>query len=395
MKYFFLILALGMFVHSEFIQATISSQENHNDAQIEWVIIGAGPAGICVVGLLLDLGISESSITWIDQGFNVGRLGQFYSNVPGNTRTKFFIDFINCCKIFNQVQSPALEKLFAYEAEIEYPLHIIIDPLRDITNYLRTRVHSIQDSLQSLDFHDDLWHVGTIDHFISAKNVVLATGSHPKTLHYECNAIQIPLDTALDKTLLEKNLDPEDSVAVIGSAHSAILILKYLSELSVKRIINFYNKPIQYAIENPSGIINEFEGIKGMAGRWAAEVLEKNPPANLIRIFNQPKAVEAWLPICNKIICAIGYERNQLPSVNGVACSYDAYDGSSGIIAPRLFGIGIAFPEMVSDSNGKQYPGIGLNDFIEYAQRVLPEWIKKKSAHKFDAFKNLFVITSL
>lgn len=367
---------------------------SHN-ADAEWVVVGAGPAGICVAGLLLELGIPEKSITWIDPNFNVGRLGQYYSNVPGNTQTKYFIDFINCCKIFGEVQSPALEKLFTYESELEYPLNVIIDPLRDITQHIRTRVISFEDSLYSLDFYDDLWHVGISDRVISSYNVVLATGSHPKTVSSECNAIQIPLDTALDKNLLAENIDTSDSVAVIGSAHSAILILKYLSELSVKRIINFYNKPLQYAIENPSGTINEFEGIKGVAARWAMEVLEKNQPPNLIRIFNSPQSLAAWLPICNKTIYAIGYERNQLPTINGVSCSYDRYDGSSGIIAPRLFGIGIAFPEMVADSHGKQYPGIGLNDFIDYAQRVIPLWMQKRNIHKFELFKNLFVITPL
>jgi hypothetical protein len=370
-----------------------TNQPNNADAQ--WVIIGAGPAGISVVGLLLDLGIAPKTITWIDPQFNVGRLGESYSNVPSNTQTKYFVEFINCCKTFKEFDSPALEKLYAYDPEAEYQLNVIIDPLRDITNYLCTHVTTIKNSLQSLDFYDGLWHVGADNRIITAYNVVLATGSHPRASCYDCDATEIPLDTALDKTLLAEQLDPQDSVAVIGSAHSAILILKHLSELSVKRIINFYKRPLQYAIPNPTGIINEGEGgLKGVTARWALEVLEKNPPAHIIRLFNQPAALDAWLPICNKIIYAIGFERNELPSINGSTNMYSSYDGSSGIIAPRLFGIGIAFPEKLHDKDGNQQLGIGLNDFIEYAQRVLPLWMKRATV-QLEIFKNLFVITPL
>lgn len=362
--------------------------------ETQWAIIGAGPAGISVVGLLLDLGVPEKSITWIDPQFNVGRLGQAYGNVPSNTQTRYFVEFIHSCKAFKESNSPLIEKLYTYDPDQEYSLQIIIDPLRDITNHLMQRVNTIKENLQSLDYENDLWHVGTQGKKITAYNVVLATGSHPRTLNYATEATLIPLDTALDKTLLAENVTTHDSIAVVGSAHSAILILKYLSELKVKRILNFYSRPLQYAVPNPTGLINEENGLKGVAARWALEILEKNPPANLIRIANKPEALEAWLPICNKIVYAVGYERNDLPAINGNEKPYSAYDSSSGIIAPRLFGIGIAFPEKIADFEGTEQYGIGLNNFMDYAQRVLPSWMKKKYTQLIQ-FSELFMITSL
>lgn len=390
--YSFLFILIALF---NSIKANDENYTISNNADAAWVVIGAGPAGISAVGLLLELKIPAKAITWIDKKFNVGRLGESYSNVPSNIQTKYFVQFINSCKTFQKIDSPAIEKLFNYDPESEYPLHIIVDPLRDITNYLCTQVVAIKDNLQSLDFYDDLWHVGISNRKITAYNVILATGSHPRTLDYSCNAVQVSLDIALDKTLLAEQLNPQDSVAVVGSSHSAILILKYLSELPVKRIINFYNKPLQYAIPNPSGVINEWGGLKGVTARWALEVLEKNPPANLVRIFNSPAALDAWLSICNKIIYAVGFERNELPLITNNPQCYSSYDSSSGIIAPRLFGIGIAFPEQVYDTNGKPQLGIGLNDFIEYAQRVMPLWMKRSTYKKLLQFNNLFIITSL
>ncbi len=371
------------------------TQENIKPQYAGWAVIGAGCAGISTVGLLLDLGVPADTIIWIDPQFKVGRLGEYYPNVPSNTQTKYFVEFLQCCKTFQQIQTPSIAQLYAHDPEKEYQLKIIVDPLQDITNYLRAQVISIQSNLVSLDFNNDVWQIGIENDLVFAHNVVLATGSHPKTLQYTANATQIPLDMALDKTVLEAQVCATDSIAVIGSAHSAILILKYLSELSVKRIINFYNKPIQYAIENPSGIIIESEaGLKGETARWAMNVLEKNPPAHLIRLFNNPAALDAWLPICNKIIYAIGFERNQLPPINGDYTLYDHYDGSSGIIAPHLFGIGIAFPEKIYDQVSNYQLGIGLNDFIEYAQRILPSWIQKRTTI-LDKFTQLFHITAL
>src|SRR5437868_14863358 len=67
------------------------------NADAEWAIIGAGPAGIIVLGLLLDLGTDPKSIVWVDPEFNVGRMGKYYSTVPGNAKTKTYIEFLQAC----------------------------------------------------------------------------------------------------------------------------------------------------------------------------------------------------------------------------------------------------------------------------------------------------------
>lgn len=43
------------------------------------LVVGAGPAGVAVVGKLLDLGVSP--ILWVDQTFTCGRL-ESYRQVP-------------------------------------------------------------------------------------------------------------------------------------------------------------------------------------------------------------------------------------------------------------------------------------------------------------------------
>ncbi len=51
----------------------------------------------------------------------------------------------------------------------------------------------------------------------------------------------------------------------------------------------------------------------------------------------------------------------------------DHYNGQTGVIAPRLFGIGIAFPEHKIDDGHPRYI-VGLNCFMDYAQRLIPQW---------------------
>ncbi len=359
-------------------------------SNFQWGVIGAGPAGIAVVGLLLDSGVPAHKIAWIDREFNVGRIGEYYQTVPGNTKTSLYIEFIQSCRTFQECKSDALSDLYTYELSKEYPLYIIVKPLQDITRYMRTHVVSHQSSLTGLEFNDNVWHIELANgHEFDAERVVLATGSHPQSLGYqECSA-EISLDSALNKDLLVDLVTVDDTVAVVGSAHSAVLVLKFLSELPVGRIINFYKKPFVYTQDMGGWQLYSSSGLKGVAAQWAQEVLEKRPPCNLVRIFNSERARQAWLPLCTKIIYAAGYERNPIPG-----CPPDmAYDTHTGVIAPGLFGIGIAFPEVVVDPAGNTEYKIGLNSFMQHAQQMLPKWLRAKEVTtRFAQFEDLFDI---
>jgi len=373
-----------------------SASECSENNDVQWTIVGAGPAGIITIGLLLDLGIPPQRIAWIDPEFNVGRLGKYYTTVPGNSQTDVFIELINSCKVFQCCNPSSLCIINSVGPEEDYPLNIIVEPLQTITDYLRTRVKAYKTELKSLEFVDDSWHIGTKQESFSSHIVVLATGCHPKTLS-NITTPEIPLDLALDKNTLATLINEQDSIAVVGGSHSAVLILKYLTELKVKRIINFYKKPLCYAYEADGIYYHATDGLKGTAARWAQHVLEKNCPAHLIRIKNSPEAFDAWLPVCNKIIYAIGYDRNELPTIPTLPNTiYDSYNATTGVIGPRLFGIGIAFPEQFIDQTGEQQVGIGLIDFMQYAQSVLPIWLQtKQNLARFAHCAQLFSIAQL
>lgn len=344
----------------------------HQKVDADWMVIGAGPAGIATVGVLLDIGVDQNRIIWLDPEFQVGRL-QNYGEVHANGVTAGFIKFINSCAVFQECSTPSIVALNSLDPQQYNALDVVIEPLRDLSAYLRTKVSSVQDFMKSLYFADDSWTVVTAsDQVISGYNVVLATGSHPAVLDYEQEKV-ISLDIALNPHNLARILKPDDIVGVVGNSHSGVLLLKFLTELpfQLSHIYNLYRSPLTYVVDMGDWKLNEFNGLKGEAALWAQSVLEKNPPANMTRLKSTPEVLESTLNKCTKVVYAIGYEQNALPLIND---SMPITMKEAGVIAPRLFGIGIAFPELVTNAIGVQGHCIGLNSFMRYVQQMIPQW---------------------
>lgn len=344
-----------------------------------WVIIGAGPSGLCFLAVLLDLGVDPQQIIWMDPHFNLGRLGEYYGHVPSNNTVQDFIKFLGSCACFQECAASAIEQLRQSANLHEFPLlQAIIEPLQCITQHLCSKVRKVQSSMTKLNFEHSTWKVETSSHeIINAQHVILATGSHPKTLSYQTQQV-IPLDIALDPQNLREIITKEDIVAVVGDSHSAVLLLKFLSEIPVKHIYNFYKNPITYATNFDGWLINGTTGLKGIAAEWARTVLECNPPANLTRLKSTPSLLEHMLTQCSKTIYAIGFERNDLPALTnsqGASIPIEQYNPTNGVIAPRLFGVGIAFPEKRTDYYGNEETRIGLESFMDYAHRLVPQWV--------------------
>jgi hypothetical protein len=328
-----------------------------------WAIIGAGVAGITALAMLLDCGIEPSTIAWIDPEFNIGRMGKYYRDVPGNVQTSRLLMYVHGCPFFKDIKSASLDALYTYNMDEFQLLHVIVDPLTDFTGYLRSQVNSFQDTVPALDYENDHWVLHNTQGDINAQKVILAIGSYPKSLNYDIP--EIPLDDALNKETLTTYVSEDDCVAVFGGMHSAILILKFLAEnCCVKEIINFYIDPYFYGAP----------GLEGATAAWAQNVLEVNPPSNLSRVLSTPENRKAILPRCTKAIYAIGYSPNPI-LVNG--SSDLLFDENNGIIGQDLYGIGIAFPP-TGIINGQKIARNGLMTYLAYAKKLVPQWINNE-----------------
>lgn len=345
-----------------------------------WAVIGAGPAGIAAIGQLLDKKIPSEQIVWIDPDFNVGDFGTKWHKVSSNTSVKLFNRFYKHCSSFNYETIADQFEITHFNESDTCLLEYAAKPLRWITQSFRQKIFTVCNTVENLELKNHYWHItcnklndSYTSDILRAKNVILAIGSEQKSLSYD-HLNHIPLRTALNPDSLSLACHSDDTIAVFGSSHSAIIILQTLIEkTNVQRIINFYQNPLRYAVYFDDWTLFDDTGLKGNTAKWARENLHGSLPDKLTRILSTPELINEFLPQCTKAIYSIGFTR-RLIKVNGV--SSFKYNEHNGIIAPGLFGVGIAFPEASIDRYGTLEYRVGMWKFMDYLNRVLPIWLK-------------------
>lgn len=238
---------------------------------------------------------------------------------------------------------------------------------------------------------------------IDASRLILCTGSSPidgplPTTVSHLNAIH--LDTALSPAKLTTAIptDTPTQVAVIGASHSAILVLRNLSNLAASthpqlRIKWFTRHPLRYAEERDGWIKRDNTGLKGEVAVWARAnlepaVLADSPVGLHLTAITTSHADETdtytrELADCQYICQAIGYKVDALPElrVEGKAVTPVFDNATGGFTAkedgerlPGVYGAGIAFPERVTDPEGSVEYAVGLFKFMNFLKKVTPGW---------------------
>lgn len=337
-----------------------------------WAVIGAGPAGIAAVGRLLDHGIARDEIAWADPKFGAGDLGAKWRSVPSNTQVGLFLDYLNASPSFRFGQAPPFE-LNTIDPEQTCPLGVVADPLVWISNQLCDQVRPLRTMVTELSLRDRRWTLHTEHGDITSKNVILAVGSVPKKLSYS-GLDEIPIETALDPGKLEQLVLDGATVAVFGSSHSSMVALPNLLATPVEKVINFYRSPLRYAVYLQDWILFDDTGLKGEAARWARENIDGTYPERLDRCSVTSPEFQERLAECSHAVYTVGFQRRQLP----VTPQWGPleYDSSNGILAPGLFGVGIAFPEYRPDPLGSGQYRVGLHKFMQLLDDALPLWLR-------------------
>ncbi|KTD41473.1 FAD-dependent oxidoreductase [Legionella parisiensis] len=339
----------------------------------QWAVVGAGPSGIAAVGKLLDNGILPEDILWFDPHFKVGDFGLYWRNVSSNTKVKYFKDFLSAVHSFHYQEAPVDFQLNHLPLDETCTLNYMAEPLQWITENFLQRVHAVKKTIHKMFLSKRLWSLSSDSQTYHAKNVILATGALPSTLNYPGVNV-IPFDTAIDKEKLSAVIQRDKTYGVFGSSHSAIIILKYLVELDVKKVINFYRSPCCYAVEMEDWILFDNTGLKGQSAAWAREHIDGVMPSNLVRYNVSEPNIARFLPECNHVIYAVGFEQRK----NIIIGDYEhvRYNPYVGIIGPGLFGLGIAYPEIKADAYGNVESQVGLWKFMVYLNKVMPLWLK-------------------
>lgn len=337
-----------------------------------WAVIGAGPAGIAAVGKLIDSGVPEKEILWIDPKFTVGDFGTIWRNIPSNTKVKLFLNFLHGFAAFNYKNCSQDFAINSAEPIKTCYLRVMADPLQWVTNQLKNKVTCVTDTALELSLAKRTWQIKLKNSNLQAKNVILAIGAEPKTLAHP-GLTSIPLQDVMDSEKIKNHINTE-TIAVFGSSHSAVLALRNLVEHKAKKIINFYRSPLCYAVYLDDWILFDDTGLKGPTADWARNNLDGELPPNLIRVYSSQENIDHFLPQCQKAVYAVGFEKRKLPIIKDLG--HLSYQEQSGIIAPGLFGFGIAFPEAKSNPFGMLEYRVGLAKFEEYIHRIMPIWLK-------------------
>lgn len=337
-----------------------------------WAVVGAGPGGMTAVGLLLDSGVPGSDIVWIDPYFQVGDFGRLWGEVNSNTRVALFHDFLTGIQSFQYHKKPREFKLDELDKNGFTLLKYVTDALTWVTEHLREKVVTQETMVTALSVKDSAWQLQTDKSNFYAEKVILATGSESKSLDH-ANVKEIDLVTALSPNELAKSVDENDVVAVFGSSHSAMIVIRNLIETGVKKIVNFYLSPLKFAVLMDDWILYDDTGLKGDTANWVRENISQRLLPQITRYLATPENIDAQLFSCNKVVYTVGFQPRHI-TVEGALLSQ--YDTSNGIIAPGLFGIGIGFPVIVTDPFGRRESNVGLWKFLKNMRRTLPVWEK-------------------
>ncbi len=336
-------------------------------SQFSWAVIGAGPAGITAVGKLIDGGVDPQSIAWVDPEFKVGDLGQIWMNVSSNTKAGLFVAHLKATKAFNYAANCQGCELEGLDPDGTCQLSYAVEPLQSISNDLSARVHAVVARASKLERVGAGWHCHCDNgETLEAAQVILAVGSDAKSL--EGGVSTLPLSVALNPARIKAEVNADQTVAVFGSSHSAVLIIKNLLEHGCK-VINFYRSPLLYAIYHDDWIEYDNTGLKGLAAHWAKENLEHSYPG-LQRYPSDQEHLERHLPDCQQAVYAVGFNSRSIEGVD-----VRQYNNETGELAPGLYGFGIAFPERVVDRAGHVELSVGLWKFNRYIERVMPQWL--------------------
>lgn len=341
-------------------------------APFEWTVIGAGPAGIAAVGKLLDQGIAPEKVAWIDPAFGAGDLGEKWRSVSSNTHVALFLSYLNGSSAFRFSAAPPMPLRDADPQET-CALALVADPLVWITQHLRERVKVFETTATSLFLERRQWRIETRLRELASTNVILAVGSVPKKLSYP-HLEEIRLEVAVDPDKLAQQPLENATVAVFGSSHSTMTVLPNLLSQPVERVINFYRSPLRYAVYLDDWILFDDVGLKGQAAVWARENIDGVYPERLERCWVSAPDFAEKLAACDRVVYTVGFERRTLPETK--QWGQLDYNPTNGILAPGLFGVGIAFPAYSADRSGYGQYRVGLKKFMDHLDAVLPLWLR-------------------
>jgi hypothetical protein len=228
------------------------------------------------------------TVTWIDPSFATGRMGEYYKNVPSNTLNGDLLRAFEICDSLCLAEAEATVKLRGgiimtdLERKKCYDLGIFVDTLVEVTTLLKAKCTTVVgktvEARMESEASGGVWRV-CVDgpegpQWFESAALLVCCGAAPVQLPSFCTspALSVLPYTTLGDTVLH-NLDYmvnpahvralrtksicsdlqepstcplEETWAVVGNSHSAMLVVKNLHDCGVKRILNFHRSDLKF-----------------------------------------------------------------------------------------------------------------------------------------------------
>ena len=179
----------------------------------------------------------------------------------------------------------------------------------------------------------------------------------------------IPLSIALDTLRLARMIQKGQHIIVVGSAHSATLVLKHLNTIPDITVCCIYrgSTPFKYSRDN------KYDGIKKESAE-IADAIEGGQYANLSFIHtNDTALVSRAVRKADWIVQASGFVP-RFPAINiGNTPIIPTWDSATGLAKelPQAQAFGACVPATTT-IHEKAYPDISLGSFVEQMEQRWP-----------------------
>ena len=330
-------------------------------------LIGFGIAGQLLLSYILDM-VPGYKVKIIDPDFLGGDLIREYSGIHSNTMIGQKLDSL--ARLPNNWSETISSLKARGTLEDTVLLADLITDLRKSSGRNAANCHCIYDKVSSATWNEEakrwLLHLesGT-EH--STTLICFCGGMAPRQVDYGIPTI--PLSIALDTLRLARMIQKGQHILVVGSAHSATLVLKHLNTIPDITVSCIYrgSKPFKYARDN------EYAGIKKESAE-IADSIENGEYANLEFIKSDDlAAISKATRKADWIIQASGFIP-RFPAINiGNKSVIPTWDAVSGLAKelPQAQAFGACVPGTTT-INEKVYPDISLGSFVEQMEQRWP-----------------------
>jgi hypothetical protein len=322
-------------------------------------IVGTGAAGLLTLFCLSHAKIPPEEIVCIDPYHDGGLLQRKWCCIKSNTIWDQLLQILRSKEI-------SIESLPSVWREIDpskpTELRNYIQLLRYVTKDYISRCETLYSTVSSLQEENGKIRVvyGNGESLLTTICIV-TTGSLPKQFDYPIPTI--PLEIALNKTLLSSYVEPNQTVSVFGTAHSGTLVL---SNLHHRKAIThaFYkgNTPFLFARDG------HYDGIKQESETIADQILQGEYTQTSLHPVTNTAELLRWTRRSDWIVYASGFQPTNLTS----SFSYNENTGRIHHL-PNTWGFGIAFPNRAPDG---VHWDVSIPSFFEHIEKQMPSIVE-------------------